>query len=63
MTRNSSLQIDRFDEICRTCLSDIQTDGFISLFKTYLGDKIVKDVLQNCALVEVSETKNSTQIA
>lgn len=56
MTRtSSSLKCDRFDKICRTCLSEIQANGYISLFKTYLGDKVVKDVLEHCAGVRVRE--------
>lgn len=56
MTGTSALRSERFNKICRTCLSDIEADCFISVFKTYLGDKIVKDMLQLCTSVQVNQT-------
>lgn len=55
MTRTALLTSKCFDKICRTCLSDIKGECFISVFKTYLGDKIIKDVLQLCASIQVGK--------
>lgn len=61
MTRTVILKPERFDKICRVCLSDVEGGCFISVFKTYLGDKIVKDVLQSCTSVKVSDQQTTTK--
>lgn len=60
-TNIATIDINKFDKICRTCLQT--ADLSINIFRYLLKDKLIANVLETCASIQVRKATLETNVS